>query len=179
MTDLITERLHLRPFSFADAQALRQLINDRDIAAMTLNILHPYPDDAAELYIATSREAMERGERFSFAVVRHEDDRFIGSVSITLAHGHDRAELGYWIGKPYWGSGYASEAARRVVQFGFEVLNLHRIYATCFPENGASARVMQHAGMQFEGTLRQHVRKWEGYKDLHYYGIRRDEYANR
>jgi RimJ/RimL family protein N-acetyltransferase len=81
------------------------------------------------------------------------------------------------MGVPFWNHGYCSEAARALVTYGFEQMGLHRIYAFHFARNPASGRVMQKAGMTCEGTLRQHVKKWERYEDLVAYGILRSEYT--
>jgi RimJ/RimL family protein N-acetyltransferase len=89
---------------------------------------------------------------------------------------HKRAELGYWIGVPYWNHGYASEAARRVVNWGFQYLGLNRIYAQHFADNPASGRVMQKIGMQYEGTLRQPFIRLGEARDSVCYGILKDEW---
>jgi ribosomal-protein-alanine N-acetyltransferase len=99
----------------------------------------------------------------------------VGAVGLILAPAHDRAELGYWIGAPYWGRGYATEASRAVVRWGFEGLGLRRIHASHFPRNPASGRVLEKLGMRHEGTLRQHVKKWDEYLDLESYGLLADE----
>lgn len=95
----------------------------------------------------------------------------MGVVSLGLAMAHHRAELGYWIGKPYWGQGYMTEAARAVIEFGFQQLSLNRIVAYAMTKNPASSRVMEKNGMTYEGTFPQHVRKWDDYEDLVAYGI--------
>ena len=91
---------------------------------------------------------------------------------------HDHAELGYWIGVPYWGAGYATEGARAVMQFGFETLSLNRIFASHFSRNPASGRVLQKIGMRYEGTLRRHLKKWDEYIDLECYGVLRSEFQS-
>jgi RimJ/RimL family protein N-acetyltransferase len=88
---------------------------------------------------------------------------------------HDRAELGYWIGKPFWGRGYATEAARALVQYGFDTLGLHRIYARHLTRNPASGRVLHKIGMTHEGYRRKHEKKWGIYEDDKLYGILRDD----
>lgn len=173
---LETERLRLRGLELADAPVVQQLAGDPAIAATTLTIPHPYTLDAAEAFIRWSHEAFERGEDTVFALVRKTDNVLIGAMEISPEHEHRRASLGYWVGKPYWGQGYATEAARRLIRFGFEELRLNRIYATYFTHNPASARVMQKAGMTFEGILRQHVVKNGEYIDLGMYSLLREEY---
>ena len=86
------------------------------------------------------------------------------------------AELGYWIGVPYWGRGYATEAARAVMSHGFEDLGLNRIYAGYFARNNASGNIMRKLGMTHEGTLRQHHCKWGEFVDVVMYGILADEW---
>jgi RimJ/RimL family protein N-acetyltransferase len=86
-----------------------------------------------------------------------------------------QAELGFWVGKPFWRLGYASEAASAVVQFGFESLGLNRIYAFHMARNPASGKVLEKLGMQREGILRQRVRKWERFEDVVAYAVLRGD----
>lgn len=174
--DLETERLRLRGLELADAPIVQKLAGDPAIAATTLTIPHPYTLDAAEAWITAMHQEFKRGENFVFALVGKAGGAFIGVMEISPQPEHQRAELGYWIARPYWGQGYATEAARRLIRFGFEELKLNRIYATYFTHNPASARVMQKAGMTFEGILRQHVVKNGVYVDLGVYSLLRGEY---
>jgi RimJ/RimL family protein N-acetyltransferase len=98
-------------------------------------------------------------------------------MSIRIAADHRRGELGYWIGKPFWGNGYAKEAGRRVVAYGFEELELNKIEAAAFFTNPASWHVMRKIGMQQEGIKRQHIIKWAIPEDVVFYGIRRSDYC--
>jgi len=170
---LTTDRLILRPFEDADAAAVQELAGAREIAAMIPNIPHPYPDGAAEAWIATVKERLKR-----YAITLKEDARLIGSITLDMACEHDHAQLGFWIGVPYWGEGYATEAAREVVRAGFEVWGLHRIYAQYFGTNPASARVLAKVGFQEEGLMRQHVKHWDQYQDIHLCAILRDEHRH-
>ena len=101
----------------------------------------------------------------------------IGAVGLRIEREDQRAELGYWIGRPYWNQGYCTEAARAVLDFGFEQLGLNRIYASHFTRNPASGRVMQKLGMTHEGRLRQHVRKWDAFEDVEVYAVLREGLA--
>ena len=87
--------------------------------------------------------------------------------------------MGYWIGVPYWNKGYCSEAAKALIGYGFDELGLNRVFAEHMVRNPASGRVMEKAGMTYEGTLRQHVKKWDRYEDLKVYGILRTELLRR
>ena len=172
-----TERLILRPFTPDDAPELQRLLNDRDIAATTLNIPHPYEDGMAEEWIGRHQERFDKGEGVSFAITHREEGSFIGGIGLDINKEHENAELGYWIGKPYWNSGYCTEAARAVVRYGFEVLRLNRIHAAHMTRNAASGRVMQKTGMKHEGSQKQQIKKWGKFEDIERYGILRGEYA--
>ena len=174
-----TERLTLRPFTLADAARVQLLAGEREIAATTLSIPHPYEDGVAEGWISAQKERIERGELACFAIVTKEDNVLIGSIGLTIQAWARRAELGYWIGKPYWGRGYGTEAAMAIISYGFGRLDLNRIYACHFARNPASGRVMQKIGMKYEGCRRQHVVKWGGYEDIVDYGMLRSDYDAR
>jgi RimJ/RimL family protein N-acetyltransferase len=99
----------------------------------------------------------------------------MGAVSIHREP-DSRAELGYWLGVPYWNQGYMSEAVRRMIQYGFEHMQLNRVFARYLMTNPASGRVMQKAGMTYEGVMRKHTRKGDQFHDLAYYSILRSEF---
>lgn len=176
MSVLHTERLILRQLEAADAKALELLINDYDIASTTLNIPYPYPEGGAEAFIIRKAEAAEQGECYSFAIIHKENNAFMGSIGIQINKNHNRAELGYWLGKRYWNQGYVTEGVRRIVQFGFEEIALNKIHAAAMTKNPASSNVMKKIGMQYEGTLRQHFLKWDNYEDIAYYSLLRVDY---
>jgi [ribosomal protein S5]-alanine N-acetyltransferase len=173
---LRTERLLLRPFTPADAPRVRELAGDREVAATTLRIPHPYEEGEAERWIATHPKLFAEGRSVSFAIVLAAENMLIGAVGFEISRGHDRAELGYWIGRPYWNHGYATEAAREVVRYAFETYDLHRIVAHYLVGNAASGRVMEKLGMRREGLLRHHVKKWRRFHDLVAYGVLREEF---
>jgi RimJ/RimL family protein N-acetyltransferase len=168
-------RLLLRPFTLADAKEVQRLAGDRDIAATTAAIPHPYDDGVAEQWIAMHQQRFEEGTWLNLAITRDPDGALVGALGLRLELEHDRAELGYWIGKPYWGQGYATEAARALVEYGFERLGLHRIYAYHFSSNPASGKVLQKIGMRHEGHRRQHDKKWGRYEDEELYGMLKDD----
>ena len=104
------------------------------------------------------------------------EGKLIGTVGLHVKQ-HEQASMGWWIAKPYWGKGFAPEAARLLMREGFKKLKLHRIYATFLAGNKKSTRVMQKLGMKYEGTLREHAKTRAGkYVDDIYYGILRREF---
>lgn len=130
----------------------------------------------AEAWIGTHQERLEKGESALFAITLREGGLLVGSIGLELRPEHQRGEVGFWVGKPYWNQGYCTEAAREVLRYGFISLRLRRIYAFHFGRNPASGRVMQKIGMTYEGTLRQHFIKWGVCEDLVCYGILREEF---
>lgn len=171
---ITTERLLLRAYTIADAPAMQRLVSAREVALNTLRIPHPYPEGEAERWISSHEEARENGDHV-FAVVLRDGDELVGTIGLHLKADNDSAEIGYWIGVPYWARGFATEAAVAVLRHGFENFPLNRIYALHFSRNPASGRVLQKIGMRHEGTLRQHVKKWGEYIDLECYGILRSD----
>jgi len=176
---LETSRLILRPFCIDDASAVQQLAGDREIADTTLNIPHPYADSMAESWIETHKAGYETDSSVTFAVVLRDEACLIGAIGLTIDSRFNRAELGYWTGKPFWNKGYATEAANAVIEFGFADLRLNRMLARHLARNPSSGRVMEKIGMQQEGIARQDVMKWEKYEDMVSYGILREDWLQR
>jgi RimJ/RimL family protein N-acetyltransferase len=112
----------------------------------------------------------------SFAICTQPGGELCGGAGLDISETHQRAELGYWIGVPLWRRGYATEAARAVVEFGFANLGLHRIHAHYFAENKASGRVLEKIGMRPEGRLRNHFQKWNRFIDVENCGILSEEF---
>lgn len=175
---LTTPRLTLRPFNPSDAPHVRRLADDPDIAANTLTIPHPYPPGHAEAWIATHAPAFDAGLAAVFAITDTQTTDLRGAAGLHLEPDHARAELGYWIGRPFWNHGYATEAARALLAFGFEHLALARIHAAHFPHNPASARILRKLGLRHEGTLRAHVLKNGRRIDLVVYAALREEWQH-
>ena len=172
---LETERLVLRPFEPGDASRVQLLAGEREIAATTVRIPHPYEDGMAEDWIATHQDDFEKGVSVNFAITLKDTSELVGAIGLMLNRDHENAEMGYWIGKPYWNHGYCTEAARAVLHYAFAELRLNRVFAHHFSRNTASGRVMQKLGMRHEGRRRQHVKKWGQFIDSEMYGILRNE----
>ncbi|KAF5087627.1 GNAT family N-acetyltransferase [Methanoculleus horonobensis] len=177
---LATDRLLLRPFTLADAPEVQRIAGDYEIASRALDIPYPYPDGAAETWIATLAPGFEQGVQIVYAVTRRGEPGLVGAVGLTeIDHGHGRAELGFWVAKSCWGRGYATEAARALIEYGFSILGLHRVYGTHFSRNPASGRVMEKCGMGHEAHLREHARKWGVFEDVEVWGILSDDWRER
>ena len=175
---LRTARLLLRPLTLADAPRVRELAGEFAVADTTLNVPHPYPEGAAERWIATLGLSWQSGESGVWAIVPRGQE-MAGTIGLMFGLQHLRAEMGYWVGRPYWGRGYATEAARALLQLAFGTLELERVMAQHMARNPASGAVLRKIGMRHEGTLRQHMRKWGKMEDVETYGILRAEHTGR
>ncbi len=171
-----TDRLLLRPFRASDAADVQRLAGEREVAATALDIPHPMELWMAEEWIRICQQGRRRGDFYCFAIVAREDKALVGSIGLVISKEHERAELGYWVGKPYWNCGYCTEAARAIIEYGFKQLGLNRIHSNHFLGNPASGRIMQKCGMKYEGRVRQHVKHWDKFEDLELYAILKSEY---
>jgi ribosomal-protein-alanine N-acetyltransferase len=177
-TTLETKRLVLRPFKLSDAPRVQLLAGDRAIADTTLNIPHPYKDGDAEQWIGTHKPKYEKGKLANFAIILKRTNELIGAVGLVINNRFNHAEMGYWIAKDHWNQGYCTEAAKRVLEYGFTVKKLNKIFASYMKRNPSSGRIMKKIGMKKEGELREHVLKWDKYEDLILYGITLTEWQN-
>ncbi len=173
---LSTERLVLRPLEQSDVPVMHRLCNDPDVSATIADMPYPYPIEAAAGTVAAMQNLMASGEAYAFAVVPHDSSELVGIVYLIPNPVYQHAELIYWLGKPHWCKGYATEAARAVLTFAFGQLKLHRVYASVFRGNIASVRILEKCGMQVEGTQREHILKNGQFVDLLSYGILSSEF---
>lgn len=172
---LETDRLVLRPFVPADAAAVTRALADREVARQTLTVPHPYPEGAADEFIAGHAPAWAAGKGATWAIAERAGGALVGAIGLRIVRAHRRAEIGYWIARPSWGKGYATEATRRVIAFGFDDLGLHRLEAHHFLENPASGQVMRNAGMIPEGVHRGVVWRDGTPRDLAAFAILRTD----
>ena len=168
---LETARLILRPFTPADAPDVQRLAGAPEVADTTLNLPHPYGDGVAAEWIGGHPARFAAGEGVNYAMTLRDGGTLIGSISLIATRRHRRAELGYWLGVPYWGQGYTTEAAGALAAQGFSLLDLHKITAAHFARNPASGRVMEKIGMTREGLMRGQTLKNGVFEDLVVYGL--------
>ncbi len=141
-----SERLILRPFDIGDSTRVRELAGDKRIADVTANIPHPYPEGLAEEWISGHSLKWINLESVAFAITLADSELLIGAISL-MSLDESEGELGYWVGVDYWNNGYCSEACRKMVDFGFNNLNLKRIHAHHLSRNPASGKVLLNSGL--------------------------------
>jgi RimJ/RimL family protein N-acetyltransferase len=161
MKIVVNDQVHLSEFRPSDKPALVQHLNDRDIYDRTLRIPFPYTDASADEWLAlVAKITQQQGHQVHFAI-RSTDDSLIGACGFDgfqVGKSH-RAEVGYWLAKPYWGQGIMTTVVQRVCRHAFEEFGLVKITAHVFSHNPASARVLEKCGFQEEGFLRKHFLK--------------------
>ncbi len=173
---LETSRLLLRPFQLSDAADVQRLAGDRSIADTTSHVPHPYRDGMAEAWISAHLPDFIDGKAARFAITSKADGYLIGSISLMSIAFEHQAELGYWIGRPYWSNGYCSEAGLSILDFAFNYLALARVHSHHFTRNPASGRVMRKLGMKHEGSRPHDVKKWGILEGRELYGILREDW---
>ena len=150
---LETRRLWLRWPRLADAQAIVRLAGEKSVAEMTAVIPHPYPPQAAERFVFEARKANAGGEGLQMAITpKGKPNALIGVVAIGPSRDDGRAHLGYWIGTPSWGQGYATEAARALIDAFFAYTEAQELTSSARVINPPSRRVLEKCGFAHEGS---------------------------
>lgn len=172
---LETERLRLRGLEVKDAPKVRSYAGDWDVARFLADVPYPYPEGLAERWIRMTRDKLRQGDDYTLAVARPADDALMGTVQLKIGDYAKGAEVGYWLGRPYWGQGYATEAVRRLVLLAFNRLGLHRVWAAALVENRASERVLEKAGMRSQGVGEYNFPARGGMRQVNYFALTREE----
>ncbi len=146
---LKTDRLVLRPFRAADASAVQALCGNWNVARMLARVPHPYTREHAETWIASHGASRRSGVEHVFCI--EYGGEVVGSIGLQRMT-DDAYDLGYWIGEPWWGRGFATEAVRRIVRFAVDGLAAARLTAGHFADNPASGRVLEKCGFHYIGS---------------------------
>jgi RimJ/RimL family protein N-acetyltransferase len=150
-----TSRLRLRSLRDDDLPDLVSLINNWEVARWVSTVPHPYSEADGREWVARVRENHATGHPQRFAIALKETDRLIGGVGLdgSTGDGSDEPALGYWLGQPYWGNGYAREAVAAVIDYGLRTLGMATICAYTDPGNLASQKVLLHCGLARVGEI--------------------------
>jgi len=157
----IDESYFISDITPLDKPALVEHLQEKQIYDQTLAIPYPYTASDAEWWIHhVAEQTREQGQSVTWAI-RRQDGFFIGGIGFQELHlgKSHRAELGYWLSKPYWNQGIMTKAVTAISQYAFDQFHLARITAHIFDFNQGSAKVLEKAGFQLEGSLRKHYKK--------------------
>lgn len=154
--ELVTDRLLLRPFRMTDASQVQILAGDKAVSDMTANIPYPYEDGMAEHWIASHPARLMTGDAIVYAITIKSCDQLIGCMSLQ-GLSTETPELGYWIGKEYWGAGYCTEACQVFIEYCLESIKAHSIFARAILHNSASMNVLLKCGFEFVNNGREKI----------------------
>jgi ribosomal-protein-alanine N-acetyltransferase len=170
---LLAGPVALRRFVAGDAPRVELLAGDRAVAETTALIPHPYPEGSAAAWIASHRAAASAGAEYTYAITEP-GGPLVGAIGLRPDPG-ERENVGYWIGRAYWGRGYATAAAQAIIVLAFEFLDLDGLTSSHLVRNPASGRVMEKCGMKI---LRHEHRAHRGaLEDFCVWGITREDWT--
>ena len=152
MKEIRTERLLIKTPEINDKFELTQLINDKDVIKWLSDIPFPYTLNHAEEFIERSQEEVLKQESYNFMIFQ--DRKMLGGIGFSEFN-NKSCQVGYWLGKKYWGNGFATEAVKSILGFGFDQLNLEEIYAAYKIGNEGSKRVLTKCGFEFYREKRE------------------------
>lgn len=154
---LETQRLILRDLTKSDWQGVHNYASDPEVVRYLPFGPNSEEDTKSFLQREIKSQRQQPRQHFTLAITLKDDKQFIGTCRISITNPEKlEGDIGYCIGKEFWGQGYATEAARKLLNFGFQQLNLHRIFATSDPKNTLSMRILVKIGMRQEGYLREY-----------------------
>ena len=169
--------IYLSPVRETDKAAITEYLSDRDIHLNTLTIPHPYTEADAELWIRKRLEHTARVGRTVSFVIRNSAGKVIGGLGADNFDPNTdyKAEIGYWLAKPYWRTGLMTEALDAFIEYAFAEFDLRKLVAHVFELNTGSARVLEKNGFKLEGRLRKHYLKNGEMVDARAYGLLKED----
>jgi RimJ/RimL family protein N-acetyltransferase len=150
-----TTRLILRRLEVTDSRAVEHLAGAVEVARMTANVPHPYPSGLAERWIRSTHGPLEAGTSAQLGIVLKAEGFLVGAIALVRDPPGTGAQIGYWLGVPWWGNGYMTEAVGAMLDHGRTALGLDHVSAQVFVGNPASARVLEKTGFEFVGETEQ------------------------
>lgn len=178
-TCLETTRLKLRPHQESDFAAIHAFSSDPEVVKYMQWGPNSEEQTRKFLKLSIANQKVVEKLTYDFVVVEKESGRLVGSITLRLPKPDSKlGEVGYCFNRDSWGKGYASETVQAVMQYGFEKLELHKITATCDPDNAGSAKVLMKCGMLQEGYFKKHIFMKGQWKDTLFFGTTRDDQAS-
>ena len=174
---IVTERLLLRPLEMTDAEAIYEYSRKPEVSRFLIFETHRSIEDTYT-FLRKALQWREEGTNLVFGITLRDSGKLIGACGLHhYEQDHKSMELGYVLDLPYWNQGFMTEAVTAVIANTFASTNLHRICAHHYPGNDASGRVMEKAGMRYEGMLRQRMFVKGEFRDTKLYAILRTDNA--
>jgi RimJ/RimL family protein N-acetyltransferase len=174
--DISGQRVNLRMLKKGDALVIFHQANDPEISRFT-SLPHPYALKRAYDFIKKTQQQIRRESAYELGIELKESGQIIGMMSLMdIDYHHKNARVGYWVGRSYWGQGFASEALGLILHFAFKKLKLHRVSAIVMHLDIPSVRVLEKAGFKLEGRLRKANFENGVWVDDLLYAILREEY---
>lgn len=164
-------RIELRKYKSEDIESLASLANDFEVSKNLRDIFpHPYTEDDASKFINfVTTLSSDKGIEYVITI----DDIFVGAIGMSFSTDIYRttAEIGYWLGSPFWNQGIISKAIEMMVTYTFDNYPIHKICAEVFADNIGSQKALEKNGFILEGTLKDHIYKHNKYHDILLYGL--------
>ncbi|MEQ8195830.1 MAG: GNAT family N-acetyltransferase [Rhodospirillales bacterium] len=176
---LFTRRLKLRPAADTDVPEMVRLAGDKKVATRTAHIPYPYSLEAGEAWFAARQAEHDTGYEMLFAVERRADAALLGAVGLIVDSANGEAEVGYWLGVPYWREGFMSEALGEALRYAFEDIGLAAVSGGAFPDNAASLALQRKLGMTEAGRKIHPAPARGAPRDVLIMKITREEWENR
>lgn len=177
---LTGQKVTLRQLTKRDAEDFWQLANDKQVARYLANLPHPYSLEDGYAFIRRTHRQTRNRTDFAFGIVPHDLGKVVGAAGF---HQYDqrnrRIEVGYWLGRPYWRKGYASEAVLLACRWAFEDLRVNRIQARVVATNDASSNLLLKLGFQYEGTWRMAEQMRGRWHDIKWFGLLKKDFKQR
>ena len=176
--NIVGEKVRIRPVMVTDAPDAYSLVTDD---AVLSRLLWEGPANGAEMADTYRRwqKELKTGKWYSFAIERVDQPGLIGCIGPRLITHPQQADIGYWLGVPYWNQGYMTDAVRLICYLSFKYLEVVRIYATVMVGNIGSRRVLEKNGFSLDGTLRSHVIKRGEWRDEWFLSLLRTEWEDK
>ncbi len=174
---LVTERLVVRALNESDVPAIFRHASNPNVTQFTRWDAHGTPEDTRAFLRHTLTQYAHQIPEGMAVALRDSPWEAIGVAGCFWESQDNHCmEVGYWIAEPFWGRGYAGEAARAVVTFAFQQFEVQRMQSHCMAENAASARVLEKLGFQFEGVARSAIKLRGQFRDMRRYAVLRGEW---
>jgi RimJ/RimL family protein N-acetyltransferase len=169
--------INLRQLRRSDSSSIQRYANNRRISKYVTHLPYPYLLCDARKWINTSHRLLRTGRGYHFGIEGKENGTILGCVGLNNINLRDKnAEVGYWLGVPFWGKGYTSEAVKLIVGYSFQDLRLRRVYAIVHCSNLGSIRVLRRSGFRREGTFREACLMSGRWSDVYFYGLLKEEF---